>query len=65
MPCLRIGKRGFVCLSNEPVAVKHNGRTYLFEWTAASGWIRVDRDGSQSPVPKAVEDKLAKLPRGD
>lgn len=64
MPCIPL-KNGFVCVGNEPVAVKHNGRTYYVEWTAASGWVPVNRDGSErlSPLPKAVWDRVKMLPR--
>lgn len=66
MPCIPIlsaNKRtrvGFVCVGNDPVAVQHNGRTYQFEWTAASGWIAVNKDGSQrlAAVPDGAWDML-------
>ena len=63
MPCIRIGKghdRGIVCFGNEPIAFKHNGQTFCFEWTAASGWCPMNKDGTQrlSRVPMAVWDKL-------
>ncbi len=73
MPCVplietsRDGKRrhrvGFLCVGNDPVAVKHRGRTYLFEWTAASGWMAVNKNGSErlSRVPNVVWDKVSEL----
>ncbi len=76
MPCLpiietsRSGKKrrvGFLCVGSEPVAVEYRRRTYLLEWTAASGYCPVNRDGTgrESPPPKAVWDLVDKLPRGD
>lgn len=66
MPCYRI-PGGYLCVGNEPVEIKHNGRAYLFEWTSASGWVAVNKDGSErlSRVPKAVSDKVDKLERPD
>jgi len=70
MPCKPIfdstGKRiGFLCVGNEPVEIKHNGKSYLFEWTEASGWCAVNKDGGErlSPVPDAVWGIVVKLPR--
>ena len=74
MPCFPLTERnkdgkqrrvGFLCVGNEPIEIKHNGKTYLFEWTASSGWIAINKDGSErkSPVPKAVWDKLDKVER--
>ena len=66
MPCIPI-KDGFLCVGNEPVKVGHNGRTYLFEWSAGCGWLPCNKDGSQrlSPVPGAVWEKLeAAYPKG-
>ena len=74
MPCLPLtvpasgGKRrrvGFLCVGNEPIEIKHNRRTYLFEWHAWCGWLPVNRDGSQrlSRVPGAVWVKLARVER--
>ena len=68
MPCIPIktGRRtGFVCLGNEPVEVHYKGCCYRFEWTAASGWVPVNRDGSRriSAVPKAAWSKVEKMPR--
>ena len=70
MPCVRInapGIRGFVCLGNEPVEVRHNGKTYLFEWTSAGGWMACNKDGSQRVlgVPSAVWEKVSQMPRGE
>lgn len=66
MPCHRIGKRDWLCMGNEPVEIRHENRRYWFEWTAASGWIACNEDGSErlSPVPKAVWDKVDQLGRG-
>lgn len=63
MTCIRIGKRDFLCVGNEPVSVKFNGTAYLFEWTAASGWMPVNKDGSErlSPVPKGAWDEIEKI----
>lgn len=64
MPCIPFrgpgGRINWLCVGNEPVALEHNGRTYRFEFTAASGWCPVNRDGSirLSPVPQAVWDRL-------
>jgi hypothetical protein len=69
MPCRSLfdrGKRvGFVCMGNEPVEITHHGKRYLFEWTAASGWVAVNKDGSErlSRVPKAVADKISRHER--
>ncbi len=72
MPCIPITNKrrrvvGFLCVGNEPVPVEHSGRIYLFEWTAASGYCAVNKDGSErlSRVPNVVWDKVSKLPRGD
>ncbi len=76
MPCQRItetsrsGKPhcvGFLCIGNGPVAVEYRRRTYLLEWTSASGYCAINRDGSGrlSRVPKAVRDLVDKLPRGN
>ena len=64
MPCVEIrekgNRRGFICFRNEPVRLTHpskyNRRVYYFEWTPASGWMPVNRDGSErlSPVPNGV-----------
>ena len=63
MPCIPL-KDGFLCIGNDPVAVEHLGRTYYVEWTAC-GWVPVNQDGSErlTPLPKAVWDKVEKLPR--
>ena len=51
----------FLCVGNEPVAITYRGRVYRFEWTESSGWIAVNKDGSErlSAVPagawKAIE----------
>ena len=60
MTCIRI-PGGFLCVGNEPVSVDG----YLFEWTAACGWVAVNKDGSErlSPVPKHIWDKVERLPR--
>lgn len=63
MPCIRIGKgrhRGILCFGNDPIAFRHNGQTFRFEWTEASGWCAVNKDGSGrlSPVPDVVWDRL-------
>ena len=60
MPCIRISN-GFLCLANEPVTV---GK-YQFEWTASSGWVPVNKDGSGrlSPVPDRVWAEVEKLAR--
>jgi hypothetical protein len=70
MPCVPIlnhrnRRIGFACVCNDPIEIRHRGRTYRFEWTEASGWMAVNRDGSQrlSPVPLAVYRRLDKLPR--
>lgn len=64
MPCIRM-KDGWLCVGNDPVTVEHGGKAYLFEWTAACGWVAVNKDRSErlSPVPGAVWDKVDKLPR--
>lgn len=61
MPCIKIPRGygmpyGFVCVPNDPVAVEYGGKTYRFEWTEASGWIPLNRDGSQrlTPVPRGA-----------
>ena len=65
MPCIPIieGRRrvGFLCVGNEPVQIKYSGKTFYFEWTAASGWLAVNRDGSErlTRVPNGVWDALA------
>lgn len=55
MPCKPF-KGGFLCAGNKPLSITHRGRTYLFEWTVASGWCPVNADGSGrlSPVPNVV-----------
>ena len=60
MPCVRI-PYGVVCIANEPVIVG----AYRFEWTASSGWVPVNKDGSGrlSPVPAHVWEEVEKLPR--
>ena len=73
MPCLPIIDRrksgkccvGYLCIGNEPVEIQHNGKKYLFEWTAASGWIAVNKDGSErlSRTPNTVWEMLAKVER--
>ncbi len=76
MPCHPILKRsstgtirrvGFVCVPNEPVAVEHNGRTYQFVWTEASGWIAVNLDGSRrlSRVPVGAWEAIEQVDRPD
>ena len=76
MPCLPILERmstgklrrvGFVCVPNEPVAVEFNGRTYRFVWTAASGWIAVNLDGSGrlSRVPIGAWEAIERVERPD
>lgn len=66
MPCFPIlnnrgTKRvGFLCVGNEPVVIYYRNTTYRFEWTASSGWIPVNRDGSErlSPVPVGAWEAL-------
>ncbi len=65
MPCFPIGKPGqciggFICCGNEPVEIMHGGHVYRFEWTAASGWMPVNKDGSQrlTRVPGGAWDAL-------
>ena len=63
MPCIPFrehGRTSFVCIGNEPVAITYRGRVYRFEWTAASGWIAVNKDGSErlSPVPAGAWTEL-------
>lgn len=68
MPCIRFresGKKnrwGFVCFGNEPVEIPFNGCVYRFEWTPASGWMPVNRDGSgrESPVPNGAWNALGR-----
>lgn len=50
---------------NVLIAIKHNGRRYLFEWTGGCGWEPVRRDGigRTAPLPKAVWDLVDQLPR--
>jgi len=61
MPCLPMSGGGFICTRNEPVEIKHENRTYRFEWTASSGWMPVNKNGQfrRSPIPLSVWDKLA------
>lgn len=62
MPCpLYDGKRR---VGNEPVEVEHNGRTYLFQWTAESGWFPVYANGNKrsAVIPGAVWDIVYRLP---
>lgn len=60
MPCYPTdeghGRRGFICVGNDPVSVAYNGREYYFEWTPASGWVPCTKDGDErlTPVPEAV-----------
>ncbi len=69
MPCLPIlnsrgNKRiGFLCVDNEPVELRYKEKIYRVEWTAACGWLAVNRDGTErvSPLPKAVWDMVDKL----
>ena len=63
MPCIPFrenGRASFVCVGNEPVAITYRGRVYRFEWTASSGWIAVNKDGSErlSPVPAGAWTEL-------
>ena len=53
-------RTGILCVGREPVKV---GR-YQFEWTAACGWMPVNKDGSErlAPVPDHIWDEVAKLP---
>lgn len=67
MPCREItdrrGKRtGFICFRNEPVSIKHFNRVYRFEWTASSGWVPVNKDGSGrlTLVPDVIWNELKK-----
>jgi len=50
----------FLCIGNAPVAIMYQGQTYRFEWTASSGWIPVNKDGSErlSPVPTGAWKKI-------
>ena len=66
MPCIPLFNRrdkriGFLCVGNEPIKV---GK-YLFEWTESSGWVAVNKDGSErlSHVPKHIWNKVDELPR--
>lgn len=63
MPCQRLPDGGFLCIGNEPVSVEYRGKTYRFEWTAASGWCPVNKDssGRSSPVPLGVWDEFEKM----
>lgn len=63
MPCYRLPDGGFLCVGNEPVKVKYRDKTYLFEWTAASGWCPVNQDGSgrETPVPNGAWAKFEKM----
>lgn len=76
MPCLPLsvptgkGKRrriGFVCIGNEPVEVEFAGRKYRFEWTAASGWVPVNLDGSGrlSGVPSGAWRAIERVKQPD
>ena len=67
MPCRPIGKpgkliEGFVCYGNEPVKINDGGHVYRFEWTASSGWMPVNEDGSQrlTRVPNGAWDALVR-----
>ncbi|KKM88750.1 hypothetical protein LCGC14_1255580 [marine sediment metagenome] len=59
MPCTPI-KDGILCTGNRPFSIKHKGKIFSFEWTAASGWCPVNSDGSErlSPVPAGAWDKF-------
>lgn len=61
-PCIRT-RDGVLCVGNEPVPVGRG--EYQVEWTAAGGWVFVNKDGSErkSPVPAWVWDEVEKLPR--
>ncbi len=63
MPCHRIPGFGVLCVGNEPVEIRFNNRTYLFEWTAGCGWLPCNEDGSErlSPVPEGAWEKLLKI----
>ncbi len=58
-------RAGFLCVGNEPIELVYLARTYWVEWTESSGWIPVNKDGSErlSPLPPEVWDMVDKLPR--
>lgn len=63
MPCQRLPDGGILCTGNKPVSVEYCGKTYRFEWTAASGWCPVNKDGGGrlSSVPSKVWKKFEKM----
>lgn len=66
MTCYRIRDDipGFVCIADAPlIIVKHSGKTFRFERSAACGLLPVNANGTQrlSPVPGAVWDKASEI----
>ncbi len=72
MPCFPITntagtKRvGFLCVGNEPVAIRYRDQVYRFEWTSGSGWVPINRDSSErlSPGPKGAWEALLAVEAG-
>ncbi len=58
---------GILCLGNEPVEIKHGGKSYLFERHPWCGWLPVNKDRSERllRVPDAVWRKVEQLSTTD